>query len=798
MSLRIRLTVVLTHPVQYYAPWFRHIAERCPEIDLTVLYAIEPTPEQQGVGFARSFLWDVPLTAGYRYRVLRAARPQDDVHSSSFRGVDVPWVGEEVLATRPDVVLIPGWHSISLLRAARACRRAGVPVLYRGDSNLAAAPGGTFAPLWRLRTRRRLGLFAAYLSTGRRSREYLAAFGLPAERIFDSPHAVDNDFFAAQAAPLATAAARRRLRREFGLDGGFVVLFVGKLTPAKRPLDLLHAMALLAPGASLLVVGSGPLERVCRAAAEKLGVRVAWAGFRNQSELGSAYAAADCLALPSGIETWGLVVNEAMASGLPCVVSDRVGCAPDLVLPGATGEVFPAGDAAALAAALGRLRRRIEAGTDLARACRERAAAHSYAAATAGLLAGCRAVAGRRTAVGRRRGAPRVLACCGGMVIVAGLERLTFEVLRVLHERGAAVHCILNSWENHRIVPLVEGIGASWSIGAYRATLERHTLHPVKLLRMAWDVLATSAGLLADARHFRPTHVLLPEFMAVLRNAPALALLRALGVPAVLRVANAPEAGRFYALLWRRVLPPLVTLFVANSEFGARRLREVGVPARKVAVVRNAVSRRAVAPGTDREVVTLVRSRRTVLSVGQIAPFKGTHLVVAAVLALLDLGYDVQGVIVGRRPEWPPEYAGYAADLERQVAAAGRGGSLHFVGEREDVPAIMREAYVLAVPILQQETFGNVVLEAKSAGLPAVAFAHGGLPELVRHGVDGYLCPEPTLAGLLAGLRFYLDDPAARARAGEAALAELARPGQELAAAAFAGRWWALFTGEWT
>ena len=62
----MRLTVVLTHPIQYYAPWFRHIERHAPEIALTVVHATEPTPAQQGVGFDRAFEWDVPLTEGYR------------------------------------------------------------------------------------------------------------------------------------------------------------------------------------------------------------------------------------------------------------------------------------------------------------------------------------------------------------------------------------------------------------------------------------------------------------------------------------------------------------------------------------------------------------------------------------------------------------------------------------------------------------------------------------------------------------------------------------------------------------
>jgi glycosyltransferase involved in cell wall biosynthesis len=157
------------------------------------------------------------------------------------------------------------------------------------------------------------------------------------------------------------------------------------------------AVARLGEGASLLVLGTGPLEGVCREQARTSGVRVSWAGFVNQSQLGRAYAAADCLVLPSDWgESWGLVVNEAMATGLPCVVSDRVGCAPDLVVPGQTGDVFAFGDADALAAAVARVRKRRQDGLDFATACRARVASYSHEIATTGLVAACQDAVQRR------------------------------------------------------------------------------------------------------------------------------------------------------------------------------------------------------------------------------------------------------------------------------------------------------------------------------------------------------------------------------------------------------------------
>ena len=269
-------------------------------------------------------------------------------------------------------------------------------------------------------------------------------------------------------------------------------------------------------------------------------------------------------------------------------------------------------------------------------------------------------------------------------------------------------------------------------------------------------------------------------------------LLRMMHVPVVLRVANHPDPGRFYRWIWGRVLPLLVTWFVANSQFSVERLKAAGVPPEKTVLIRNAVAPRAVSTGADADVVELVHSRLTVLSVGQIAPFKGTHLVVEAMLNLLASGEDIQAVIVGPFPVWPADRVEYVRTLQQKSVAAGAQDRIHFVGERENVLEIMRAAYVFAAPILQEETFGNVVLEAKSVGLPVVAFPTGGVPELVEHRVTGYLCADASLEGLVEGLRYFLDDSARREKARDASLAALARPDGEYSHTTFERAWWSL------
>ena len=218
------------------------------------------------------------------------------------------------------------------------------------------------------------------------------------------------------------------------------------------------------------------------------------------------------------------------------------------------------------------------------------------------------------------------------------------------------------------------------------------------------------------------------------------------------------------------------------------------MPARRIALIRNAVSRRPQAASIDDDIVCLAASRRTILIVGQIAPFKGTHLAIDAVLELVREGMDVQAIVLGDLPTWPMELVDYTERIRARVSACGAGDRVRFVGVRENVLDIMKASYLLAAPILQEETFGNVVLEARDVGLPVVTFARGGLPELVEHRRTGYVCATADLDGLLEGLRHFLLHPAERASASTNSLAVAAAPGNDCTPPEFERRWWAMFS----
>jgi len=340
----IRVALFATHPIQYQVPWFCGLASQ-PDLDLRVYFGLVPDAEMQGVGFDLPFLWDIPLLEGYSWTALENVSSAPNV--GRFGGCDTPGIYAVLRDLRPVAVILTGWHSRMMFQALWASRRLRIPTIVRGESNMLRP-----RPWVKRRGHRWLmKAFNYFLAIGDANRRFYREAGVAERRIFDCPYFVDNDRFLDSARTLRSRRAELRSRWRIPEDA-CCLLFAGKMIPKKRPLDLIAAMgAARQRGASLhlLMVGAGELLEEAKALADRDGVPVTFTGFLNQSEIPQAYVAADCLVLPSDAgETWGLVVNEAMACGLPAIVSDRVGCGPDLVLDGETGAVFPLGDIAAL------------------------------------------------------------------------------------------------------------------------------------------------------------------------------------------------------------------------------------------------------------------------------------------------------------------------------------------------------------------------------------------------------------------------------------------------------------------
>jgi len=345
MSLCRKVAIFATHPIQYHIPWYQKLS-REEGVKVKVYYSAILDPAQQGKGFGVDFQWDIPLFEGYEWEVLPNWRASPDL-SGFFSSIPRNII-RILKRDKPDVVVLTGWQQWPLLHVLFASALLRIPRIVRGESN-AMKPRQVWVKIVH---RLLLTAYDAFLAIGISSREFYIQYGIKNELIFPCRYFVDNERFEAGAARLEGRLAELR-EQWFIPQEKACFLFSGKLIEKKRIFDVIEALNYVVAEESnvhLLVVGVGELLDQAKSLVRKYDLPVTFAGFLNQSEVISAYAVADCLVLPSDYgETWGLVVNEAMACGKPAIVSDRVGCAPDLVENDITGYQYPFGDTRSLA-----------------------------------------------------------------------------------------------------------------------------------------------------------------------------------------------------------------------------------------------------------------------------------------------------------------------------------------------------------------------------------------------------------------------------------------------------------------
>lgn len=393
------LAIIETHPVQYHAPVYRAVAEKF-GIPVKAIYGSDFSVRGYlDREFGSSFAWDVDLTGGMETEFLARAASGG---AASLEEVSAKGLGAALDAARPSAVLVTGYQPAFYLAALWEAKRRRLPVLFRAETTDHARARSSLKSFARDFALRRLyGMCARVLPIGMRSREHYCRLGAPDWKMIASPYCVSTLPFRCEERDRDRL--RGEMRRELDLaPGDFGVIFSGKLS-ARKGVHALTAAVKALPEAlrrkvALLFLGAGQernaLEETC---AKTPAVRARFIGFRNQTELSPYYHAADLLCLPSiELETWGLVVNEALHHGLPCVVSDAVGCADDLIEPGVTGEIAAAGDAASLAGAMEKAARLTGDGAVRAQ-CREKIAGYSVERAAEGIAQAYRSVVEARS-----------------------------------------------------------------------------------------------------------------------------------------------------------------------------------------------------------------------------------------------------------------------------------------------------------------------------------------------------------------------------------------------------------------
>ncbi len=339
---RIKLAIISSHPIQYNAPMFALLAKSA-VVEPRVFYTWSQSRETLfDKDFGQQIKWDIPLLDGYDYEFVENV--SENPGPGSFKGIVCPGLNKAISNWGADALLVFGWNYKAHYDAMRYFRKK-IPVCFRGDSTLIDEQGGLKVIARRLFLKYVYKNCRAAFYVGQNNKAYFLKHGLKEEQLFFAPHAIDNNRFSDKDGSHHQKAMEWRSELKIQPQDK-VVLFVGKFESKKNPLLLLDAFQQAGvEGSHLVFVGNGHLEGALK---EKAGGNVRFLPFQNQSVMPVVYHLADILALPSQGpgETWGLVVNEAMACRKAILVSDKAGCAPDLVKQGRNGYIFASGNTA--------------------------------------------------------------------------------------------------------------------------------------------------------------------------------------------------------------------------------------------------------------------------------------------------------------------------------------------------------------------------------------------------------------------------------------------------------------------
>jgi glycosyltransferase involved in cell wall biosynthesis len=338
--MKRRLAVLTEIIAPYRIPVFNALALH-PDIDLHVIFLSETDPSlRQWHVYKDEIKFSYEVLPGWRRRI------------GKYNFL-LNWnIGKSLQRAQPEAIVSGGYSYLAAWCAAAWAREHAVPLLLWSESTAVDARR-QHLPVEAMK-RRFSKLCSAFVVPGAAARSYLISLGASESAIFIAPNAVDVRFYSGAAARARQHAAE--IRSRYGLPPRYF-LFVGRLVKEKGVFDLLKAYSGLGdPTRSqvgLVFVGDGPARSdLSRRAAEVRSGIVKFIGWLHREQIPEIYALADALVLPTYSDTWGFVVNEAMACGLPIIVSEAAGCVPDLVEKGANGFPLPVGDVEALTRAM--------------------------------------------------------------------------------------------------------------------------------------------------------------------------------------------------------------------------------------------------------------------------------------------------------------------------------------------------------------------------------------------------------------------------------------------------------------
>ncbi|RZL45778.1 MAG: glycosyltransferase [Pedobacter sp.] len=342
------ILIVTTHPIQYQTPLWKKIAEN--NIDIEVVFLTKHGLElSYDAEFGTTFKWNMNLLDGYPYSFAEVNQSAD---VNSFFNLRLKQSLKDIIGNRRvDAIWIQGWQALAYWQIVMQAKILGIPVWLRGETNNLRPPKFLKDLIKYIPFRLFFNGISKFLYIGEANKNFYLEWNILPRNLVFAPYCIDVDAF--QEKLTNASAIKASARQKWNIpDDSFCFIFSGKFIEKKMPTIILEAAkSLTEHKIHLLFVGDGILRPNLLEHAKVLYApenfntkkdhnnhtmlpSSSFTGFINQDEISNAYVAADCLILPSNFgETWGLVVNEAYAHGIPAIVSNRCGCYPDLVEP---------------------------------------------------------------------------------------------------------------------------------------------------------------------------------------------------------------------------------------------------------------------------------------------------------------------------------------------------------------------------------------------------------------------------------------------------------------------------------
>lgn len=336
--MKKKIAIITTHPIQYYAPLFRELTKST-DFDFHVFYTKGDAKNYQfDNSFGKNISWDIPLLDGYNFTFLE--NTSKNAQNSGFWSIKNPHLIKEIKHYNADAILVFGWNYESHFSVLRYFK-GKIPVYFRGDSTLLDKSSFLKSAIRTmiLKFIYRYVDFAFYV--GESNKYYFLKYGLKENNLIYTPHSVDNHRF--NFISETQKEELKRLKTELNIkENEKVILFCGKFINKKNAEFLIECfLSTNFNDVHLVLVGNGELENKLKNLSNN-EPNIHFLSFQNQSKMPIIYRLGNVFCLPSKGpgETWGLAVNEAMACGLVSLVSNKCGCATDLIIDGKTGYVF--------------------------------------------------------------------------------------------------------------------------------------------------------------------------------------------------------------------------------------------------------------------------------------------------------------------------------------------------------------------------------------------------------------------------------------------------------------------------